>query len=194
MLALIVLNVSNFLLVTVVFSQIFLNFFVQNKNNEKLENNRKIGWFCTILFVTVVFSRIFLNFFFQWKQWKIGKNREIAVVLTYFVGDCCVVFSRTFCKFFFAMKILDFFRFVKIREIVSFKTYFFLRQIWIFPSKLEHILEYFILKSTKSLNFHVKNLDFDPNWTDKTLGEKIDEFPDLKIRNSSIFLAFWNSL
>ena len=34
--------------------------------------------------------------------------------------------------------------------------------IWIFAPKFEDILEYFILENIKSLNFQVKNLDFDP--------------------------------
>ena len=104
------------------FHEFFSTFFVPNEkeNVKKLGKIVKVRWFCPILLVNCCVFTNFSQLFFASE--KLVKNREIAVVLSYFVGDCCVVFSRTFCKFFFAMKILDFFRFVKIREIVSFKT------------------------------------------------------------------------
>ena len=42
------------------------------------------------------------------------------------------------------------------------KTLLLSRHTWIFAPKSEDILEYFILKRIKKLNFHAKNLDFDP--------------------------------
>ena len=50
---------------------------------------------------------------------------------------------------------------------------FTFRHIWILPPKLEGILEHFILKSIKLLNFHAKNQDFDPKSDLKNVEKKL---------------------